>query len=296
MAISVHQLSQTFFAEILGVDLSQPIDDESFKEILDAFHKYSVVVFRDQKISSEHHIAFSRRFGDLEIHMLKSSLLPGYDEILVVSNIEEDGPPKGAYSAGQFWHSDLSYKECPSLASLLHAIEVPTEGIGDTEFADLTAAYNALSEEMKQQIDGLKSVHRYRSYGARANDKATGSGITKVDELTDNPDLKHAQDQVHIQDMAHPIVRTHPATGRKALYVNEGLCVAIPGLPEDESTALLKELFEHSTRPDFIYRHRWRIDDIVMWDNRCIIHRATPINSSVRRVMHRTTVRGDKPF
>ncbi len=296
MLLSVHQLSETFAAEFLGADLSQPIDDETFKEILNAFHTYPILVFRDQKISSEQHIAFSRRFGDLEIHMLKSSLLPGYDEILVASNFKEEGPAKGAYSAGQFWHSDLSYKECPSLVSLLHAIEVPTEGIGDTEFADMTAAYNALSEEMKQRIDGLKSVHRYRSFDSRAKETAGGSRITKVDELTDDPDLKHPQDHVHVQDMAHPVVRTHPATGRKALYVNEGLCVAIPGLPEDESTTLLKELFEHSTGPDFIYRHRWRVDDLVMWDNRCAIHRATPIESSVRRVMHRTTVRGDRPF
>ena len=296
MAISVDQLSKTFVAEILGVDLSQPLDDESFKEVLDAFHAYSILVFRDQNISSEQHIAFSRRFGELKIHMLKSSLLPGYDEILVVSNIEEKGPARGAYSAGQFWHSDLSYQECPSLASLLHAIDVPAEGIGDTEFADMTAAYNALPGEMKQRIDGLKSVHRYRSFGARAKEKAKGSGISKVGELTDNPDLKHAQDQANVPDMAHPIVRTHPATGRKALYVNEGLCVAIPDLPEDESTALLKELFEHSTQPDFIYRHRWRVDDLVMWDNRCTIHRATPIDSSVRRLMHRTTIGGDKPF
>ena len=284
MAISIRQLSQTFGAEIADVDLSQPIGDETFNKILDAFHTYSVLVFRDQKISSEQHIAFSRRFGDLEIHMLKSSLLPRYDEILVVSNVVEEGGPRGAYSAGQFWHSDLSYKECPSLGSLLHAIEVPAEGIGNTEFADMTAAYNGLSEEMKQRIDGLKSVHRYRSIGAR-----------KVGLLVDDPNLKHSMDQVRVPDMAHPIVRTHPATGRKALYVNEGLCVAIPDMPEDESTALLKELFVHSTRPEFKYSHKWRANDLVMWDNRCTIHRATPIESSVRRVMHRTTIRGDKP-
>ncbi len=282
MGLSVRPMSETFAAEIEGVDLTAPLSGAAFARIRDAFHRYGVLVFRGQALSAEQHIAFSRRFGELEIHVLKQYLLPGHDEILVLSNVTDGRHPKGVVNAGRFWHSDLSYMERPSLGSLLYAVSVPPQG-GDTLYADLCAAYQALPGETKRRIAGLKAVHRYAQ---RYNTLKVGG---KRVDLTE-------EQLARVPEVAQPLVRTHPDTGRKVLYMSNGFMFAIAGMSEEEGGALLQELSAHATRPEFVYRHAWQADDLVLWDNRCTMHCATPFDESHARIMHRTTIGGDRPF
>ncbi len=269
-------------AEIVGLDLARPLDDDGFAAVRRAFlDSEGVLVLRGQTITPEQHIAFSRRFGPLMIHVLRQFLLDGHPEILLVSNVIENGRPIGLGDAGRYWHSDLSYAAEPSLGSLLLARELPAEG-GDTSFANLYAAYDALPAAMKQRIEGLRAVHSYR----KSYDQLQGSSW--------RPPLTAVQKE-EVREVTHPVVRTHPETGRQALFVNEGFTARILDLPEDESDALLKFLFAHSTEPRFIYRHRWQEHDLVFWDNRCAIHLAHGCPPALRRHLHRTTVKGDVP-
>ncbi len=279
--LSVTPVQGRFVAEIGGVDLSQPLDDNRFAHIHDAFLKHSILVFRDQRLSNEQHIAFSRRFGELEIHTAKHWLLPSHPEILVLSNRGEEGT-KPIINGGAYWHSDITYKAKPPLGSLLYALEVPPEG-GDTLYADMYAAYESLDDETKARIANLEAIHRYGDrYQAMAK------------EDKDRPPLT-AEQLAEVPDVTHPVVRTHPETGRKALFVNEGFTVGIVGLAPRESDVLLKHLFRHSVQPEHIYRHRWRAGDLVMWDNRCTMHRATEYDLRHARAMHRTTIQGSRP-
>ena len=270
-------------AEISGLDLARPLDDTTFAAVRKAFlDGEGVLVLRDQRITPEQHIAFSRRFGPLAIHVLRQFLLPGHHEILLVSNVIENGKPIGLGDAGRYWHSDLSYVAEPSLGSLLHAREIPPEG-GDTSFANLYAAYEALPADIKRRIDGKRAIHSYRN----SYDKLEKSSSWR-------PPLTDAQKD-EVREVIHPVVRTHPETGRKALFINEGFTSRILDMPEEESRALLDQLFAHSTEPRFLYRHRWQPHDLVFWDNRCVIHLAHGCPPHLRRHMHRTTVQGDVP-
>ncbi|MGE5147106.1 MAG: TauD/TfdA dioxygenase family protein [Candidatus Eiseniibacteriota bacterium] len=280
--ISVRPLSPALGAEIGGVDLARPLDDAAFRRILDAFHAHSVILFRDQHLSEAQHIAFSRRFGPLEIHVAKQYLLPGHPEIVVLSNrVDADGRPEGIEDAGRYWHSDLSYMRRPSLGSLLYALEVPDEG-GDTLFASMHAAHDALPAGLKGRIEGLKAVHRYGDRWRK--DAAQGRARAS---------LSDAERQA-TPDAIHPVVRVHPGNGRPALYVNEGFTVGIVGMAEDEGRALLGELFAFSTRPEFTWRHRWRPGDLLFWDNRSVVHSATDYDPRTIRHLHRTTVAGSE--
>ena len=270
----------------IACDLAQDIDEETFREIERAFHDNIVVVFRRQILSSEQQIEFSRRFGELEIHIVKKYLLPGYPEILLISNIRnERGEHIGLADAGFTWHSDTSYRRRPSRCSLLYAKEVPQrdgQPLGDTVFANAIAAYEALPETMKQRLDGLKAIHRY---SARRR-------------VADSPRPKLTQAQLdETPDIAHPIVRTHPYTGRKSLYVTAGECIGIEGMPDDEAVDLIAELDAHCVRPEFLYRHKWQVGDLLMWDNTSSMHLAIcDYALPERRLMHRTTVIGTVPF
>ena len=270
----------------IAFDLGQEIDDAAFRAIENAFHDNIVVVFRDQRLSNDKHIEFSRRFGELEIHIVKRYLLPGHPEILLISNVKnEAGEHIGLADAGFTWHTDTSYRRRPSRCSLLYAKEVPTRdgtALGDTVFASTIAAYEALSEAMKRRLAGLQAIHRY-------------SARRRVDN-SPRPKLSRAQlDET--PDIAHPIVRTHPYTGRKSLYVTAGECVGIVGMPEDEAVALIAELDAHCIRPEFLYRHKWRVGDLLMWDNASAMHLAIcDYALPQRRLMHRTTVIGGRPF
>ena len=270
----------------IACDLAQDIDEATFREIEHAFHDNIVVFFRRQNLSNERHIEFSRRFGELEIHIVKKYLLPDSPEILLISNIRDDrGEHIGLADAGFTWHSDTSYRRRPSRCSLLYAKEVPQRGgrpIGDTVFANTVAAYEALPESMKKLLARLKAVHRY---SARRR-------------VADSPRPKLTRQQVEeTPDIAHPIVRTHPYTGRKSLFVTAAECIGIEGMPDDEALDLIAELDSHCVRPEFLYRHKWKVGDLLMWDNTSSMHLAIcDYALPERRLMHRTTVIGTVPF
>jgi taurine dioxygenase len=270
----------------IACDLAQDIDEEAFREIERAFHDNIVVVFRRQILSSEQQNEFSRRFGELEVHIVKKYLLPGYPEVLLISNIrDEHGEDIGLADAGFTWHSDTSYRRRPSRCSLLYAKEVPQRNgqpLGDTVFANAIAAYEALPENMKKRLAGLNAIHRY-SARRRVADSPRPK-LTKA-QLDETPDI------------AHPIVRTHPYTGRKSLYVTAGECVGIENMPDDEAGHLIAELDAHCVRPEFLYRHKWQIGDLLMWDNTSSMHLAIcDYALPEQRLMHRTTVIGTVPF
>ena len=270
-------------AEIVGLDLSLPVNAEDFVRIHRAHLDYHVVVFRGQRITPQQQIDFSRRFGVLQIHVLKQFLLANHPEILIVSNIIENGQSIGLGDAGKFWHSDLSYKELPSLGSMLYAQELPAEG-GDTLFADMHKAYDGLPDALRKAIEGQKASHSYTARYSETKFEGNWRPTLTPEQLA----------QVNVVD--HPIVRTHPETGRKALFVSEGFTTNIVGLPEDESQQILTELYAHSIRPENIYRHQWQDGDMVFWDNRSLIHLAAGCPAHLRRKLFRTTIQGDAPF
>ncbi len=289
--IVIHRGNGPVGAEIAGVDLSKELDDDIFSQVRNAYYEHSIVVFRDQKLTPAQQIDFSRRFGELEIHVLKQYLLPGYPEIMVVSNILEDGKPIGLADTGRVavWHTDLSYMKAPSAGSALYALEIPHndagEVVGDTLFASTFLAYDALSEDMKKRLEGLKAIHHM----TKGYDRDADAPPTRI-KYDDNQ-------RKQIPDQAHPIIRTHPVTRRKCIYVNK-LCVSgIVGMSESESEPLLEDIYAHCTRPEFIYRHKWRVGDLLMWDNCSLLHLAEPDYAlPQRRRMHRTTIRGSVPL
>ena len=283
--MKVHALSPGFGAAIAGIDLSQELDDRTFAAIEKIYNESSVVLFRDQHITDEQHVRFSRRLGELEIHVLKEYVKPHNPELYVLSNIVENGKPIGIKDAGNYWHTDLSYTKSPSRGSIMYAIEVPhaADGVplGDTQFASTAAAYDALPDAMKERLSKLKAVHRFWDRYLRER-KAAGSDVVVSDER-----------RAGTPDVIHPIVRPHPFTGRKCIYVNEGFTIGIVGMPDEEAQSLLKYLYAHCTQPQFTYRHSWKVGDLVMWDNCATLHRATvDFRLPQRRLMQRTTLKG----
>ncbi|WP_349971331.1 TauD/TfdA family dioxygenase [Pseudomonas caspiana] len=279
----VRPFAEKVGAEIVGLDLSRPLNDADFARVHRAHLDYHVVVFRDQQITPQQQIDFSRRFGVLQIHVLKQFLLANHPEILIVSNIVENGQPLGLGDAGKYWHSDLSYKELPSLGSMLYAQELPSEG-GDTLFADMHLAWDTLPEHLRKAVEGRSAVHSYTSRYRDGHNAQNWRPTLTAEQLA----------QVVV--VSHPIVRTHPENGRKALFVSEGFTTHIVGLPEDESQQILNELYAHSVRPEGVYRHKWAPNDMVFWDNRSLIHLAGGTPDHLRRRLHRTTIQGDAPF
>jgi taurine dioxygenase len=297
--ITVNRIGKHLGAEIAGVDLSQPMDDNTFAQISWAFFDNQVVVFRKQMITPEQQIAFTRRFGVLEQHVRKEHRLDGYPEILIVSNVlNEQGMAIGVEDAGRFWHSDLSYKQVPSLLSALYAIEVPVRDgvvLGSTSFASTAAAYDALPEDMKQRLQQLKNVHSYVYYRgknlqAQKEEQSRGDRVVQEHPLTE----EHLK---QVPDAEMPIVRTHPVTGRKGLFINEAHTSHIAGLPKTEGDTLLKQICAHIIKPEFRYEHEWQAGDLLMWDNCAAQHKANfNYTLPLRRLMYRTTVRGTAPY
>ncbi|RZL32125.1 MAG: TauD/TfdA family dioxygenase [Rubrivivax sp.] len=282
-AVEIRPLPGSFAAEVIGLDLSRPLADDTFRRIHRAHLDHHVLVFRNQRITPEQQVEFSRRFGPLQIHVLHQFHLAGHPEILVVSNIVENGEAVGLGDAGHFWHSDLSYKETPSLGSMLLAQELPSEG-GDTLFADQHAAWVSLPAELKQRVRGLKAEHSY---------------LAKYEELRERSPWrpKLSDEQIaQVKPVVQPVVRTHPETGRLGLFVSEHFTTRIVGLPDDESRALLAELFSYAAAPALQYRHRWQPHDMVFWDNRSVLHLADGCPAHLRRRLHRTTIEGSRPF
>jgi taurine dioxygenase len=286
MSLSVSPIAGTFAAEIDGVDLSDDHDAAAIDDIKQALLAHSIIVFRDQELSNQEHVRFSQKFGASEIHTVSQYLLPDYPEIIVLANRGENGT-KPIANGGAYWHSDISYKAKPAMGSILYGIEVPPVG-GDTLYCDMYAAYEALSDGMKERLADVLAEHSYAERFAKQRD---------ADEAIRDDRFGLSDDQVaEVPAVAHPIVRTHPETGRKALYINAGFTRAVIGVDEAEGKALLDELNAHATQDRFIYRHKWRAGDAVFWDNRCTMHRATEYDLSHDRQMHRTTIQGDIPY
>jgi taurine dioxygenase len=281
--VNVQHSAAPLGAEIRGLDLAQPLDETTFRAIEDVFHDRGVVTFRDQQLTEEEHIAFSRRFGELEIHVAKQYLKPGHPEILVLSNVIENERNVGVADGGQFWHSDLSYVPNPSRCSLLYALEVPTQDgrvLGETLFASAVHAYDTLPDRLKVRLEGARAVHRYADRYKKQQDAGGREPLTE-EQLKEVPDV------------SHPVIRVHPVTGRKVLFVNEGFTVYVEGMPKTESDSLLQELFAHIARLEALYTHQWRQGDLLMWDNCLVQHRAIrDYELPLRRLMHRTTVAG----
>ncbi|MDH3704080.1 MAG: TauD/TfdA family dioxygenase [Alphaproteobacteria bacterium] len=282
MPLNFEKLHPLFVAEVTGVDLRQTIDDETLSEIQEAFDTHSILIFRDQDISDTQQIAFSQRLGPLE-RMLKGSMGDGTP----IANLSNVDPETGAVmapkdkrvvrnSANMLWHTDSSFKRVPALASLLSGREVPPEG-GETEFASTRAAFADLPDDRKQGLDALIVEHSF----------AYSRG--KVD-----PTMLNQEQRDEVPPVPHPLIRDNPVNGQRALYVGSHAS-HIFGRPVEEGRALLEELLGWATQPKFCYLHKWRPKDLVMWDNRCVLHRGRPWDYKHRRVMRRTTVAGDGP-
>ena len=266
--------------EVLGLDLRHPLDDETVEELNRALLAHHILIFREQQLDKEQQLTFSRRFGELEDHVIRLANGKKAPPLHVISNLDADGQPTSKpYSHGNYyWHTDKSYHAKPSFATLLHAIEIPPSG-GDTEFANLHLSYNALSDERKLEIADLKLVHSWEA--SRIN---TGNRPATEDEKRDRPPV------------VHPLVRTHPETHAKLLYLGTHVS-HVEDMPREQGDALLAELTDLATRKQYIYSHAWRPGDLLMWDNRSLMHRATSnfdMNSH-RRVLHRTVIRGTVP-
>ena len=270
-------------AEITGLDLNLPVSGQDIAAIRTALVKHGVLVFRNQRITPAQHVAFSHRFGPLQVHVLNRFHLAQHPEILIVSNVIENGQPIGLVDAGADWHSDLSYMPRPSLGSLLHVQELPATQ-GDTLYANMFNAYETLPADVKTTLEGRRAVHSY-VYRYQRLQKLSPWRVDLTQEQIDA-----------VPEVEHPVIRTHPESGRKALFVSEGFTSRIIGLPPDESDALLSLLHEHSIRADNVYTHHWRAHDIVFWDNRSTIHYAAITPQHLRRTLYRTTVEGDVPF
>jgi len=279
--LTVRKMTHHIGAEIDGVDLSKPLSDEQFQDINDTLVTHSVIVLRDQDLPPKMHVEFSSRFGRLVGHVVKRFGLEEYPEVTLISNVvNEKGEKIGADRAGMIWHSDMSYIQRPVLGSMLYGVECPTEG-ANTEFASMFAAHDALSDDMRERLAGLRGVHDYAWHYA--------TYLTHRPPLTD-------EEKAKTPPVTHPALRTHPVSGRRAIYLGEGLTRTIEGMDDAEGRKLVVEVSDFATQPQFVYSHKWRVGDLVMWDNRSAMHRATEFDNSQRRLMRRTTVEGDIPF
>ena len=276
-------------AEVSRVDLARDLAPVTFLRIEEAFNRHGVIFFRDQRITVEQLVAFARRFGEVEINVNTQACLPGHPEVLLVSNIRENGRYIGLADAGTTWHTDMSAYACPPRCSILYAVEVPRAAdgsiLGDTIFASAAAAYDALAPDVKKRLAGKRAIH---SYLAKMNARKAAVGLTR--EIT----REHLD---KTPPVAHPVFRTHPVTGRKCIYVTEGECTGIEGMPDAEALPLIAQLHRHLIDPRFQYRHTWRVGDVLMWDNCTCQHLAVrDYGESQRRLMHRVTVNGSVPL
>ena len=284
MEFTVRRLTPNVGAEISGLDLSRPLDPETMTKVRKVWLDSVVVVFPEQSIDDDQQIAFSRQVGELEMINMSALQLPGRPEIYAATNLDEnddfmapDHPVMQVNHDNRKWHSDSSFKRVPAMASLLHARIVPPVG-GDTAYANMAAAYEALSDDVKAKIDGLVVVHNF--YWSRRD--------VKVTAFTD-------AETMAIPPVRHPLVRRHPETGRQGLFVGAH-AESIEGMEWEEGRELIDSLNEHATQPRFVYQHAWRVGDLVWWDNRAALHRGMPFDiSRYKRRLHRTTVAGSGP-
>ncbi len=279
--IEIHPLSDALGAEIRGLDLTREIDDATFAVVDQAWRDHLILLFRGQDLSEDDQVRFARRFGALQGRPRPASMRAEsgevrHPEIMLVSNIRKDGKLIGSLPDGEMqFHSDMCYIEKPAKGTFLYAIEIPSEG-GDTLFLNTYKAYESLPANIKARIDGAKALNVFL-YGSTSREG-------------NKPDFS-----VH-PNYVHPMVRTHPDTGRKALFVNRLMTWSIEGMDEAESTMLLDRLFDHMEQPQFIYDHKWRVGDLLLWDNRCTLHARTDFSAQARRLLRRVVIQGEKPF
>jgi taurine dioxygenase len=281
--VKVTKLAEALGAEIGGVDLSQPLSTETFGEIRKAWLEHMVVRFRGQSLPDPQLLAFSRHFGELDPpgpNPLGRPFLPDHPQMNVISNIKADGVPIGGLGDGEaIWHADMTYIEKPPMAAILHALEIPPRGgdtaSGDTYWANMALAYETLPADLKRRIAGREAVHdaTYNSAGAMRK------GYQDVSDPRAAPGARH------------PLVRRHPETGRECLFLGRRRNSYIVGLELAESEALLDELWRHATQPQFTFRQQWRVGDVLVWDNRCTLHRRDAFDPRARRLLHRTQIK-----
>ena len=276
MSLQIRRLSHALGAEITGIDIRKPLDDQSFREIYAAFLEHCVLLFRGQPLTREQHIAFSRRFGNLEVtppHRI-AHMAPEYPELVMVTNKPKTELPKENRLQGEGWHSDRSFSAVPAQASLLRGITLPGIG-GDTMFCNGYSGYDTLSDGMKKLIEGLHGVH-----------------VQEDSRTLDHSSPERLAATLRLTRAAHPLARVHPDTGRKSLFIAFRIKM-LEGMTAAESAPLIQHLLAHATRPQLVYRHVWQKDDLVIWDNRCTMHNAVN-DYDMRQVRHmeRTTVTG----
>ena len=278
-SIAVEPLAPALGAEASGVDLSRPVAPDAFAQIRAAWLEHSVLRFRAQRLTDPQLLAFSRRFGELDPpgpNPYGKSFLPEHPEMNVISNIKVGGAPIGGLGDGEaIWHADMTYVESPPMAAILYAIEVPPSG-GDTYWANMYLAYETLPADLKARIEGRQAVHdaTYNSAGGMRK------GYKEVTDPREAPGARHA------------LVRVHPETGRRCLFLGRRRNSWIIGSSLEESDALLDALWAHATQERFVFRQQWRAGDVLIWDNRCTLHRRDPFDPSTRRLMHRTQIKG----
>jgi taurine dioxygenase len=268
--LEVHPVTPAIGAEIRGISLAEPCDPGTWSELDKAFMDHKVLIFRDQHVTTEQHVAFCRQFGELEVHPFVPPK-PGFPEVMMlVANDKRKGNENT-------WHSDVTWRLEPSLGSMLRAVELPPLG-GDTLFANMEAAYDALDDSTRERIDGLFAVHDFaRVFGKSQSEQRLAELHEKYPPAT------------------HPVVRTHPVSGRKSLYVNDAFTSHIVDMDPDESRALLRRLYRQASVPEFQCRLRWAPDTFALWDNRCVQHYAVSDYFPARRIMERVTIVGDRP-
>ncbi len=279
MAITLQPYDAPLGAEVSGFD-PRALSDADFDALIHALAKHGVLVLRDQHLAPAELVRFSRRFGELEYHVLDQYWLAEQPEIYVISNIVENGQPIGNPREGFGWHTDLSYMPLPTAYTFLYGIETPAEG-ADTEFCTIYPATDALEPELRARLDGMTMRHSYAMLHA---------GRPWAPPLTE-------QQKARSPDVFHPMIRTHPVTGRKGIYLGGATCVQPLGMDDAEGQALVAELYARATRREHVYAHKWRQYDLVFWDNRFVMHSATEYDRDrYRRLIHRTSVRGEKPY
>ncbi len=282
--IAVHRLSEALGGEIRELDLAALAGDEAIEALLAAFFAHQVMVVPKQTLTPGDFARFAQLFGRPQPHILRQLRHPEHPEILPLSNVFKDGEPTGVYDGAAYWHTDMSYEEEPGSVTLVYSIQAPEQG-GETCFANMYRAYETLPETTKRRIDGLTVLHHY---GNR----------TDLEESSRTSASPLSEDQKkQVTNVYHPLVRRHPVTGRKALYAVAGSSFGIVGMPDDEAIALLDELKAHATQPDFVYRHRYAVGDVVAWDNFSTLHSATLIPPATgprdTRLLHRISVKGE---
>ena len=269
-------LSPAIGAEIVDLDLRAPLDDVQFEAVLRAWHRHCVLLFRKQHLEAEDQLRFAGRFGELSKVINNHSKNSGHPSVMLVSNIRKDGQLIGGLPDGEmYFHSDQCYVERPIKATTLYAIELPRQG-GNTLFANMYLAYETLPADVQRQIAGLKAMNVY--------------------DYDNNPTMRGSTIREGVPHYAHPIVRTHPDTGRKALFVNRLMTDHILDMPRAESDRLLGFLFDHQEQRRFVYEHVWSPGDLMLWDNRCSLHARTDFDASERRLLRRVAILGEKPF